>query len=238
MLEKESKFFTLRKLIFVIMPLFVFGSYIILAFFSGLENIDAKIDVAVFLDYKNLFFQAAIFLFLFLSVYLGILILPNLDLNDFGFRKIKSKDILKALGLVFIIYFVNIASSLILLGFNKDIAEQPFLAGDTSSLIQPLTILGIIVLSITVAYAEETFFRSYLFYIMRKLPNILKLLISSFVFSIGHIYQGSHAIIVTFLIGMVLGHAYLKTKNIHIVVLAHAIYDILAFAQVLYLFRV
>ena len=49
----------------------------------------------------------------------------------------------------------------------------------------------------------------------------------SLLFALGHIYQGAGAFLVTAVIGVFLSWLFLRARNVHVVALAHGIYNYL-----------
>jgi membrane protease YdiL (CAAX protease family) len=72
-------------------------------------------------------------------------------------------------------------------------------------------------------FLEEWFFRGFL-------VNRIGVYLSSLLFAIGHISYGSIVeVIGAFILGVVLGKYYLKTKNLWVNYLAHFLYNFSAF---------
>lgn len=96
----------------------------------------------------------------------------------------------------------------------------------------PIAFVMVILYSwISAALGEELFFRGYVlnnlskFFSKWKAGNVFALLITSMIFSSGHIYQGISGVLTTLLIGLLLGGIYLKYRSLKVVVLLHAIID-------------
>ncbi|MBN2651057.1 MAG: CPBP family intramembrane metalloprotease [Spirochaetales bacterium] len=232
----EKSKFSLRQFLFYFIPISVFSGYIGLSVVSGLLSGLPQIDVGSFLDYRMLIFQAFIFIILLGSVLLGITLKQELDFSEFGVKKFDLKVVFAAFGVSLIIYTINLAFGLLFQLIKGGFEDYSYMVGTTANLSFPLTLAGIIFLATVVGYAEELFFRSYLFVVMKKLPSALIVLFSSAFFSIGHIYQGIEGVVVTFFIGIFLGIIYLKTRNLHLVAIAHALYDVFAFMFVYFTF--
>ena len=84
-------------------------------------------------------------------------------------------------------------------------------------------------------YTEELYFRSYLLTVWSRLrlPMFASLLFSSILFASGHLYQGWFAVATIFIIGIVLGLWYFALKNIHLIAVAHALFN---FLQLVFLY--
>jgi len=94
----------------------------------------------------------------------------------------------------------------------------------------PIMILLIALTCILVGYFEELFFRVYLIreFAVNSLTSHVTVVIGSFLFTAGHIYQGFTAAAGTFFIGMLLGYRYLAHSSWHEIALAHALYNFTA----------
>jgi len=80
------------------------------------------------------------------------------------------------------------------------------------------------------AYLEESFFRYYLFIKKDKLglSTPLVIVLSVFLFSIGHIYDGFWGVLNSAVAGFILFLIFLKFKSIHGIAIAHCFYNIIA----------
>lgn len=113
---------------------------------------------------------------------------------------------------------------IIVAGLVSRILPQPSSANNTSLLVQHnILIAGVFVILIA-PVLEEILFRGIL---VDKVGVVL----SSVLFSVIHIGSGDlysivYPVIITFIIGSVLGTAYKKTKSLLLVILAHSIYNI------------
>lgn len=89
-------------------------------------------------------------------------------------------------------------------------------------------LLPLVVISmLAVGYREEVFFRAYLFDRGAEIgASPGKILIgSSLLFSLGHAYQGVAGVIVTLILGFVLGALYMRFRNLHALAIGHGLYN-------------
>jgi membrane protease YdiL (CAAX protease family) len=90
--------------------------------------------------------------------------------------------------------------------------------------ILPLVILS----TFAAAYREEIFYRAYLFDRGAEIEASPRTILvgSALLFSIGHAYQGVSGLVITFLLGFVLGALYMRFKRLHAVGIAHGLYNV------------
>jgi membrane protease YdiL (CAAX protease family) len=83
---------------------------------------------------------------------------------------------------------------------------------------------------LTAGYREEFFFRSYLLGRLEEMsvPLPWAVALSVALFSIGHVYEGVLGLSVAAVLGTLLSLAYLRTRNLHVVAVAHGVYNTLA----------
>ena len=83
---------------------------------------------------------------------------------------------------------------------------------------------------LVVGYREELFFRSYLIGRLEDAgaPASLSLPASTLLFALGHVYQGISGFIVALLLGIYFAVLFRKTRNIHLVSIAHGVYNSVA----------
>jgi membrane protease YdiL (CAAX protease family) len=87
----------------------------------------------------------------------------------------------------------------------------------------PLAVL----FGLAAGYREEFYFRSYLLGRLGQagLPVPLAAIISTVLFSLGHLYEGVLGIAITTVLGAVLCVAYIRRPNLHVVAIAHGMYN-------------
>jgi len=109
--------------------------------------------------------------------------------------------------------------------------------GDTSAqlaLQNPSTVLEwilLVLICISAAYLEESYFRFYLLSRRQelKLNAPLALVISTALFSVCHIYEGPWGVLNAVLCGAILGVIFLRFNSLHGIAIAHGLYNIAAF---------
>lgn len=86
--------------------------------------------------------------------------------------------------------------------------------------------------SLVAGYREEFFFRAYLLARLAEagLPPWAGVALSTALFAAGHIYEGALGFLITGAIGLALALVYLRTRNLHVVALAHGLYNTLGLA--------
>ncbi len=83
---------------------------------------------------------------------------------------------------------------------------------------------------LTAGYREEFFFRSYLLGRLEEMavPLPYAVALSVALFCVGHLYEGVLGLAVAAVLGTMLSIAYVRTRNIHVVAIAHGLYNTLA----------
>jgi CAAX protease family protein len=110
------------------------------------------------------------------------------------------------------------------LGFSAPSTPLPFSAATRSS----LTIFVGLLLVAVVAWAEETIFRGYLILRFKAITGspLAAVLLSSFVFSLGHGYEGSAGVVTVGFMGFVFGLVYLWRKSLVAPITIHFLQDL------------
>jgi membrane protease YdiL (CAAX protease family) len=92
---------------------------------------------------------------------------------------------------------------------------------------------------LTAGYREEFFFRSYLLGRLEEMsvPLPYAIAMSVALFCLGHLYEGALGLVVAAALGTMLSLAYVRTRNIHVVAIAHGLYNTLALSLSLVLPR-
>jgi len=90
--------------------------------------------------------------------------------------------------------------------------------------------------SLATGYCEELFFRSYLIRRLEQggLPPLWAALASSLLFGSGHSYQGIVGLVSGSLLGLYFSWRWLKSGNIHEIAIGHGLFDVAAFAILIY----
>lgn len=151
---------------------------------------------------------------------------PGEDLSRFGFRTVDFPDLLAAL-VATLGMFAVLAAAGALLYLLPEVAREAvgrgfrFRFGNTALL--PLALLS----SLAIAYREEAFFRAYLLtrFEQLSLNPVAGVLLAAAAFSLGHLYQGFGGALVAFVLGGYLGWIYIRRRSVHIVAVAHGLYN-------------
>ena len=159
---------------------------------------------------------------------------PESSFADFGFRKPETPiDWLMPVVVTASLFAVIIASVLIprMFGWGapSPMETAPF------SITNAVMLIPAFFMFLLTGYTEELYFRSYLLTVWSRLrlPMFASLLFSSILFASGHLYQGWFAVATIFIIGIVLGLWYFALKNIHLIAVAHALFN---FLQLVFLY--
>ncbi len=105
-------------------------------------------------------------------------------------------------------------------------AGNSFMAGSTPDV--PMRLLPLVACTCLVTgYREELLFRSMLITGLTQsgLATVPSMLVSSALFSVGHIYQGVLPFIGAFLIGLFLSWHFIRFQSLHAISIAHGIYN-------------
>jgi membrane protease YdiL (CAAX protease family) len=84
-----------------------------------------------------------------------------------------------------------------------------------------------IIFGFAIGYREEFFFRSYL---LRRLEElglgpVPAVAVSTALFAIGHYYEGALGIAIAAVLGVLFSLAYLRWRSLHLIAIAHALYN-------------
>ena len=100
----------------------------------------------------------------------------------------------------------------------------------------PVTIIGWIVLFFScmgTGYLEESYFR---FYLLTRLENVLprpvfRVILSTILFSVCHVYEGPWGIVNAVLAGILLSALFIRFRSLHGIAWAHGAYNIFVYAM-------
>jgi len=154
------------------------------------------------------------------------LLLRKKSLRAMGVTFLKKSD--------FVIVFLAF-SALTLIGVTISLVSAQFgAAAVLHPYLSPRTAPGWAVLAVSClgsAYLEESFFR---FYLLSKKEEMglgphRAVLVSTLLFSTCHIYEGPWGFLNSTLSGIVLAYFFLRSRSLHGVSVAHALYNILAY---------
>ena len=152
----------------------------------------------------------------------------------------RNRESFKQIGLYFRKAWLEVILGIIIFvpfTFAMNFVEQAFQAGGLSVPSQPMTslmakggvwqsVLGI-VLVIIVAFSEETIFRGYLIRRFRAITAspVIAVLLSSFIFSLGHRYEGTAGVATVFVMGTIFAIIYLWRKSLVAPMVMHFLQD-------------
>ncbi|CAM3550155.1 hypothetical protein FSS13T_08000 [Flavobacterium saliperosum S13] len=163
-----------------------------------------------------------IIVFIFLSTYL----------QDGNFKALNFNRLnLKTVGLILLLYvFLEVTADFVIQPLITKIFNEPadyssfkFIEGDTPNYLKYLIFMWI-----SAAFGEELLFRAFVFSQLKKIigeQKIVIVLLSTVLFSLPHLYQGTAGLVITFLFGIFFGLIYLKFKNIWINIIVHGLID-------------
>lgn len=158
---------------------------------------------------------------------LMITYLQNGNLKSLNFKKLRSGD------------FRKIIVSYLILELSVDLILQPMvnwlcneladystfehIRGDTAQYLKWLYRMWI-----SAAIGEELLFRAFAFAQLKSIfgdQKVIIVIISSVMFCLPHLYQGTAGLIMTFFFGIAFGFLYIKFKNIWINIIVHGLID-------------
>ncbi|HCC38320.1 MAG TPA: CPBP family intramembrane metalloprotease [Treponema sp.] len=126
--------------------------------------------------------------------------------------------------------------ALVLIGFTIALISPLFSGVPPAPQILPpngfLPWLALFFSCITTGYLEESFFRFYLLSKRREmgLGDMQAAVLSTFLFSLCHIYEGPWGFLNSALSGFILALIFLRYNSIHGISLAHGLYNLMVFA--------
>lgn len=171
--------------------------------------------------------------FLWIAIPQTLLLLYVIDrsggppLAEFGVRPISWRDLPRAFlvytGIFAVLMGVNLTSYLL-----PDSRDRLLGEGFRWSLERPSQVPLALLFSLATGYREELFFRSYLITRFTRfgLPAFPAILLSTLLFASGHLYQGAAGLIVATAQGLYFGLVFTRSRNLHILALAHALYNL------------
>ena len=160
----------------------------------------------------------------------GLLLFRHSWWTDYGMKSPKSW--FRTLGSAILLVFTLV----ILIGFLRALisvfVEKPNELLDEIRVRKESLIWILIAIWTVVAFGEEMLFRGYVLNRVAEVFNRTKLgwtvglLVSSVLFGLMHFYQGYFAVLISFLIGLAFGIAYIRLGfNLWVPIFAHGIYD-------------
>lgn len=102
-----------------------------------------------------------------------------------------------------------------------------FTAGIRWNLPSPFLLPLGLLFCLTAGYREELFYRSYLLGRLEGLGASMPLAVggSTLLFCLGHLYEGPLGVLVAAGIGLLLSLVYVKRRNLHLIAVAHGLYN-------------
>lgn len=150
--------------------------------------------------------------------------------SEFGLGSLSAHDIIRTL-----LSYLGVFAVLIPLGavlfLLPDRARSILSGGYRWGLRSASQLPLALALSLLAGYREELFFRSYLITRMEQLgsPAVLSVAVTSLLFCLGHLYEGLAGLIVTAVLGAYLAIVFIKVRNLHVVAVAHGLYNFTIF---------
>lgn len=149
-------------------------------------------------------------------------------LSFYSIHSLKMGDIPGSLVAAAGIYLLVLLISLISMQFSGEFNEA--LKNPVAWKIENPWMLPLVFLTcIVTGYREEIFFRAYFirrFEISGFHPAV-GVAVTTVLFSMGHLYQGFAGLVGTLLIGVYFGFLFLRFRNVHMIAIAHAIFNFL-----------
>ncbi len=162
-------------------------------------------------------------------IFIGYLIWLQkpLKLIDFGISKPRAGDILSAL-LIYLGIFALLLAAAFLIRLLPRSGQQALATGFRWRLVSWSQLPLALIFSLATGYREELFFRAYLLTRFSQLGvnPYFGILACTLLFSLGHLYQGPAGLAVAFIQGIYFGLIFLYKKNIHMIALAHSLYNL------------
>jgi membrane protease YdiL (CAAX protease family) len=145
-----------------------------------------------------------------------------------GLVTFEPRDALRSLVVVLSCFAAVLPFVILLVALPPDVSRgigQGYRWGLQSAAQIPVSVL----FGLTAGYREEFFFRAYLLGRLDELGLAVPaaVAVSTAVFCLGHVYEGPLAVAVTAALGVVLSVAWLRRRSLHVVAIAHGLYNTL-----------
>ena len=153
----------------------------------------------------------------------------------FGLGKLRVGDLLSGAlvfaGALALLLGVSMALRLLPAG-GRELLQQGFRFRLGDARLIPLAL----VFGVATGYREELFFRGYLItrFVDMGLPGPAALGASCVLFALGHLYQGLGGFVTALCLGLLFGTLFLRSRNLHRLAIAHALYNTLVLAATLW----
>lgn len=222
-----NEFFSSRNLkkidLTLFEPLLLFSAFFLPGYISqGIQEIAPDMFESAFF---NIFYLVSTVPQILLTLYI-IILKPGRSLKDFDIGGFRKKDLLYSLLTLAGIYICILPIGFITVLLEPELDNRMvYGAGWTFSNYRLIPL--VFAVCIATGYAEEIFFRSYLFKSLQKVGTgtIPAAVITTLLFGSGHLYEGYYAFAATSVIGAVLMIIFIKTKSIHTVAIGHGLYN-------------
>jgi membrane protease YdiL (CAAX protease family) len=161
----------------------------------------------------------------FLVLYI-ILIQKEKPISSFGIIWFKLSDLAFSLllyaAMFGLLFFLAFAISML-----PPTARDAFRSGYRWQLSGSYQLPLALLFCLVTGYREELFFRSYLLtrFTDLGLKHLPAMLLSTFLFGVGHLYQGWGGMVFAVMHGFLFSYVFLKRRNLHLLALAHGFYN-------------
>lgn len=147
-------------------------------------------------------------------------------LESWGFTSLRPADALRITLVLLGCFAIFAPVALLVLALPSNVAKY-LSSGFRFRLAGPSQIPLAVAFGLAAGYREEFFFRSYM---LRRLdqmgfPVPLSVAASTILFCAGHAYQGPLGIATAAALGVLFAAVYLRRRNLHVVAVAHGLYN-------------
>ena len=146
--------------------------------------------------------------------------------NRWGLVPFAARDVLRT-ALLLLACFAVVAPFVALVLALPPAWSRPLTRGYRWGLQSYAQIPVALLFGLAAGYREEFYFRSYLLGRMGELglPVPVAAIISTLLFSLGHLYEGVLGFAIAAVLGTILCIAYLRKPNLHVIAIAHGMYN-------------
>ena len=156
--------------------------------------------------------------------------------REIGFVRPRSRIRTVTLGILFGVAFKFLMKSIVMPLLGADPINQPYHYLQGNRAVVPMTLYAMI---IGAGFGEETMFRGFMFERLGELfgssiiAKVLIVLLTSALFGLAHYHvQGITGLEQATIVGLVLGTIFAMTGRIFILMIAHAVFDLTAYAMI------
>jgi membrane protease YdiL (CAAX protease family) len=153
-----------------------------------------------------------------------------------GLVALEPRDALRALGLL-IGCFVIVSPFVALVSILPPELARSLSSGYRWGLARASQIPVALLFGLTAGYREEFYFRAYMLGRLSdlKLPVGYAVACSTVLFCLGHLYEGPLGIAIAAALGTLFAIAYLRRPNLHVIAIAHGLYNAITLTLSLFL---